>query len=279
MAMLVLLSTTLIWIAGEASAATIEVKKDGTGDSTTIQGGIDMANAGDTVLVYDSSWDLGTYSDGTPALTIPSDKTGLLFKGVGSGRVFVYASAYGGSEDSQNYVLHIAADEVTMENFRIRNNVDTNYASGVKVSGDDVTFDNLSVELERYYSIHSITITGTTGFTIKDSQWHSTESIYHGYAGLYGIGVGDVTFEGTNQIDENFDGVYLNGNGTLVIRGELTGSASSYFSGFDSLDLLGKNKLSTVTITGIDDLSITGQEFVGADSLTINNADTTRQHC
>ena len=41
----------LFWLADDASAATIHVRQDGTGDADNIQDGIYMADVADTVLV------------------------------------------------------------------------------------------------------------------------------------------------------------------------------------------------------------------------------------
>ena len=46
----------IVCISAQASATTLTVKKDGTGDYTTIEAGTFFADSGDTVLVY-----AGTY--------------------------------------------------------------------------------------------------------------------------------------------------------------------------------------------------------------------------
>ncbi len=235
----------LFWLADDASAATIHVRQDGTGDADNIQDGIYMADVADTVLVHDSDWNLGysDYSSGNgsnsnSALEIPSSKTGLTLKGYGDDRVSLNAYARYGDYENHAYVLHVAADNVKVENFRFRENYGNYYSSGVKISGDDVTLDDVRVELSHSYNTNSITITGTSGFTIRDSEWYTTDY----YAGLYGTDVSGVTFEGSNQIiSYGNTGIYLMGNGTQVIGGTLKISSASiqnYFY-FESVTVTG----------------------------------------
>ncbi len=278
---------SLLWLAGDASAATIQVKQDGSGDADTIQGGIDMASAGDTVLVFpgDGDWNLGyhcTSQSGhpTPALEIPSNKTGLTLKGYGGDRVYVYASASCGDLYYHNYVLHVAAENVKVENFRFRNTASDYYRSGVRISGDDATLDDVGVESGYYRNCDSITITGTSGFTIRDSSWYAT-SYPSENAGLYGTDVSDVTFEGSNWIVPGYGlgevGIYLKGNGTQVIGStfELTsGSIQNYFH-FESVTVTGAtfNGYSALTIVDAESVDVTGNTYnmTGGTAITFQN--------
>ncbi len=277
---------SLLWLAGDASAATIQVKQDGSGDADTIQGGIDMASAGDTVLVFpgDGDWDLGyhcTSQSGhpTPALEIPSNKTGLTLKGYGGDRVYVYASASCGYSYYHSYVLHVAAENVKVENFRFRNTASDYYRSGVRISGDDATLDDVGVESGYYRNCDSITITGTSGFTIRDSSWYAT-SYPSENAGLYGTDVSDVTFEGSNWIVPGYGsgevGIYLKGNGTQVIGGtfELTSGFQNYFY-FESVTVTGAtfSGNSGLTIVDAENVDVTGNTYnmTSGTALTFQN--------
>ena len=270
----------LFWLADDASAATIHVRQDGTGDADNIQDGIDMADVADTVLVHDSDWNLG-YSDysgngsnSNSALEIPSSKTGLTLKGYGDDRVSLNAYARYGDYENHAYVLHVAADNVKVENFRFRENYGNYYSSGVKISGDDVTLDDVRVELSNNYNTNSITITGTSGFTIRDSEWYTTDY----YAGLYGTDVSGVTFEGSNQIiSYGNTGIYLMGNGTQVIGGTLKISSASiqnYFY-FESVTVTGAtfSGNSGLTIVDAENVDVTGNTYnmTSGTALTFQN--------
>lgn len=136
------------------AAANVVVAKDGSGDYTTVQAGIDAVAAGGTVSVKP-----GTYRE---VLTVPAAKTGITLRGT-TGKaadvVVDYDNASGTKKpDGSTYgtsgsaTATIAANGFTATALTFRNSFDrkahpeitATQAVAVKTTGDRMVFDNVT---------------------------------------------------------------------------------------------------------------------------------------
>ncbi|WP_410674368.1 pectinesterase family protein [Amycolatopsis sp. cmx-4-68] len=137
-----------------AAAANVVVAKDGSGNYTTVQAGIDAVSAGGTVSVKP-----GTYHE---VITVPAAKTGLTLRGTtgkASDVVVDYDHASGTKKpDGSTYgtsgsaTATIAANGFTATALTFRNSFDRaahpeitdTQAVAVKTAGDRMVFDNVT---------------------------------------------------------------------------------------------------------------------------------------
>ncbi|MEV6641801.1 pectinesterase family protein [Amycolatopsis sp. NPDC051371] len=150
-----LLASLLIGASPVApAAANVVVAKDGTGNYTTVQAGINAVSAGGTVSVKP-----GTYRE---VITVPAAKTGITLRGStgkASDVVVDYDNASGTTKpDGTTYgttgsaTATIAANGFTASALTFRNSFDrkahpeitATQAVAVKTSGDRMVFDNVT---------------------------------------------------------------------------------------------------------------------------------------
>ncbi|KDN22383.1 pectinesterase family protein [Amycolatopsis rifamycinica] len=137
-----------------AAAANVVVAKDGSGNYTSVQAGINAVSAGGTISVKP-----GTYRE---VISVPSGKTGITLRGT-TGKaadvVVDYDNASGTKKpDGSTYgtsgsaTATIAANGFTATALTFRNSFDRNahpeikdtQAVAVKTSGDKMVFDNVT---------------------------------------------------------------------------------------------------------------------------------------
>jgi len=133
-----------------ATKTIIYVDDNGGVDYTTIQDGINAANSGDTVFVYN-----GTYYE-----NIVIAKT---IKLIGEDKKTTIIDGY---SDEFNLIIHISADNVNISGFTIQNSQQNYYSSGVIISGS------------QYNVISNNTITNCKDGIVL---WNNSENntIYH----------------------------------------------------------------------------------------------------
>ncbi|SEF21357.1 pectinesterase/pectate lyase [Amycolatopsis pretoriensis] len=155
------------------AAANVVVAKDGSGNYTTVQAGIDAVSAGGTVSVKP-----GTYRE---VLTVPAAKTGITLRGT-TGKaadvVVDYDNAGGTKKpDGSTYgtsgsaTATIAANGFTASALTFRNSFDRSahpeitatQAVAVKTTGDRMVFDNVTFLGHQDTLYADTAATGTVG--------------------------------------------------------------------------------------------------------------------
>lgn len=140
--------------AAGAAAANVVVAKDGSGNYTSVQAGIDAVSAGGTLSIKP-----GTYRE---VISVPAGKTGITVRGTtgkASDVVIDYDNASGTKKpDGSTYgtsgsaTATIAANGFTATALTFRNSFDRNahpeikdtQAVAVKTTGDRMVFDNVT---------------------------------------------------------------------------------------------------------------------------------------
>ncbi|MCK4615188.1 MAG: right-handed parallel beta-helix repeat-containing protein [Thermoplasmata archaeon] len=126
-------AAVLFLLAGTASARTITVAKDGSGEHTKIQDGIDAAEDGDTVYVKE-----GTYNE-----NVVVDKT-INLMGVSRENTTIDA---GGSGD----VVKITADRVNISGFAVTGG--GNSHAGIQINSDHNTIADNNCSNNKFLAI------------------------------------------------------------------------------------------------------------------------------
>jgi len=142
-----------IGVGAEIESTVVYVGSNGAGEYLTIQQGIDQANDGDTVFVYN-----GTYNE-----NIVIDKTLLL---IGED----YTTTFINGRDVGN-VIKINADSVTITRFTIQHGGLTFPLAGINCSSDHNTISE-NIIISSYYgiTIHRSSNNKITKNTIQDNN-------------------------------------------------------------------------------------------------------------
>ena len=177
-------------------AATIRVPQD----APTIQAGVDLAIAGDTVLV-----DAGSWSEAV----VLSTRTDLIVKGLGSAATSIQAPGVGPA-----FTLTGCAN-ITIEGFRL---------SSVDFGGDSGTNAAISIDASTPVTVHHVLITAQAGNGIlvhENSHLHAYENI------IVKVGDDAISFRGGTSDGVIHDNT-LADNGTAAGAG--AGSAIGVYS-------------------------------------------------
>ncbi len=202
----------LLLVADVAAGATITVRKDGTGNFAVIQQALDVAAAGDTILIGPGeylehstvrlsgwSWDIESYAN-----VKVSDLTII---GAGSDQTFVGPATYSGSSISQSpkALTCLESGAIRISNVSLRNCFHGVFLKG-QLFMERCTMDN------NYYGVDWVP-TGPGGW-IKGSQFDFVSPPYDSVALDVGIGgagnnilIEDCQFEHTKTIVRGVSGL------------------------------------------------------------------------
>lgn len=134
----VLLIALVLLVAASAMAATITVRKDGTGDFLVIQHALDVAAAGDTVLIGPGQY-LEHSTVRFPSWTRDIESyanvivNNLTIIGAGADQTFIGPDTYfggGASSDSPKVVTYIECGDIHVSDLCLRNSLDGMFLHG-----------------------------------------------------------------------------------------------------------------------------------------------------
>ena len=195
----------VLLVAGLASGATISVRKDGTGNFTVIQQALDVAAAGDTILIgpgqfLDKTWtrfpawsyDIESYAN------VMVDNLTII--GAGLDQTFIGPSTYSGvySTQSPKALTYIQGGDIRIEDLCLRNCYDGLFMYGTLFLNRCSLFDNA----------HGIFWDPVGGGWVKDTQFNAFS--YSGGPLALDVGSGGT---GSNILVE---GCHFSGSKTIV---------------------------------------------------------------
>lgn len=203
----------VLLVAGLASGSTITVRKDGTGDFTVIQQALNVAVAGDTILIgpgeyLDRTWirfpawshDIESYAN----VTVDN----LTIIGAGSGQTLIGPATYVNASSSPIVMTYVGGSDFRLEGVCLRNSSCGLYMSGRLFLDQCMLFNN-GTNLA-WFAV------GNGGW-IRDSQFDVVTPLYPesirimNYGGAADIMVEDCTVQHSMTLVDGVNGVEFRG--------------------------------------------------------------------